>query len=195
MIKMFKEQAKEYAPKYNLSNQDMENILRAMTIECIDIDSESVKEYVNDYDDRNINIRVSKNTQRILSNLKEGRETFEDVILRLITPKETLKVGHVDFEIQTPNKPWETVQKGFVDLSTITDENPRIMFYDENGKATNIPRPNPHQDGTEQCKIWQDTMNAWILDDHFFMHIWEFRDEDTEIIGDDYILVINEGED
>ena len=190
-----KEQAKEYCKQFQMSTKDMENILRSMTIECIDIDQESIKDYLEDYDDRNINIRVSKNTQRILSNLKEGRETYEDVILRLITPKETLKVGHVDFAIQTPDEPFEVVQKGFVDLSTITDENPRIMFYDEDDKIMNLPRPNPHEIDTPEFKVWEETMKNWILDDQFTMHIWEFKDEDTEIIGDDYILVINEGED
>jgi hypothetical protein len=190
-----KEQAKEYCKQFQMSTKDMENILRSMTIECIDIDQESIKDYLEDYDNRNINIRVSKNTQRILSNLKEGRETYEDVILRVATPKETLKVGHVNFQIQTPDEPFEVVQKGFVDLSTITDENPRIMFYDKDDKIMNLPRPNPHEIDTPEFKVWEETMKNWIMDDHFTMHIWEFKDKDTEIIGDDYILVINEGED
>ena len=189
-----KEQAKEYCKQFQMSTKDMENILRSMTIECIDIDQESIKDYLEDYDDRGINIKISKNTQRILNNLKEGRETYEDVILRVATPKETLKVGHVNFQIQTPDEPFEIIQKGFVDLSTITDTNPRIMFYDAEGKITNIPRPNPHEIGTPEFKVWEETMKEWILSTpNFLKYIWECRDEDTEIIGDDYILVINDG--
>ena len=190
-----KKQAKEYCKYFDMSVKDMENILRAMTIECIDITQENILEYLEDYDNRSINIKISKNTQRILNNLKEGRETYEDVILKVATPKEVLKVGHVDFQIETPNEPFEVVQKGFVDLSTITDTNPRIMFYDAEGKITNLPQPNPHEIGTPEFKVWEETMKEWIGDTtNFLKYIWDCRDENTEIIGDDYILVINDGE-
>ena len=187
-------QAKEYAPKYSMSAKDMENVLRSMTIECIDFTEENIQEYLEDYDTHRINIKISKNTQRILSNFKEGRETYEDVLLRLITPKEILKVGHVDFQVEIPHEPFEVVQKGFVDLSTITDENPRIMFYDAEGNPSTQPRGNPYQDGTEKCKEWSNTMTAWLLDEDFIKTIWEHRDEDTMIFSKDYILIINEGE-
>ena len=68
-----------------LSKQDLINIKRSMILEGIDPTEENMKEYLEQYDSRSINIKVSKNTQRILNNLKEGRETYEDVILKIAT--------------------------------------------------------------------------------------------------------------
>ena len=68
-----------------LSKQDLINIKRSMTLEGIDPTEENMKEYLEQYDSRSINIKISKNTQRILSSLKERRETYEDVILRIST--------------------------------------------------------------------------------------------------------------
>lgn len=68
-----------------LSKQDIINIKMSMTLEGIDPTEENMKKYLEQYDSRSINIKISKNTQRILSSLKEGRETYEDVILRIST--------------------------------------------------------------------------------------------------------------
>ena len=68
-----------------LSKQDLINIKRSMILEGIDPTEENMKEYLEQYDSRSINIKVSKHTQRILNNLKEGRETYEDVILKIAT--------------------------------------------------------------------------------------------------------------
>ena len=84
----FKKEARKLASEYNIPIQDMENILRSMYIEDVDPTEENIQEYYNNFDRRAINIKVSKNTQRILNNLKEGRETYEDVILRKITGDE-----------------------------------------------------------------------------------------------------------
>ena len=84
----FKKEARKLASGYNIPIQDMENILRSMYIEDVDPTEENIQEYYNNFDGRAINIKVSKNTQRILNNLKEGRETYEDVILRKITGDE-----------------------------------------------------------------------------------------------------------
>ena len=175
-----------------MSTKDMENVLRSMTIECIDLTEENIQDYIEDYNTHRISIKISKNTQRILNNHKQGRETYEDVILKLATPREVLKVGHVDFKVET-YEDGELVQHGFVDLSTITEPEPVIMFYDDEGKPTNLPRMNPHPQGSDKYKTWDSTFKAWIADENFIKHIWECKDEDTEFIGHDYILVINEG--
>ena len=76
---------KELATECNMSTKDMENIIRSMFLENVDPNKENIKRYLENYDARSINIKVSKNTQRILNSLKEGRETYEDVILRIAT--------------------------------------------------------------------------------------------------------------
>ena len=76
---------KKLAKIYEISSQDMENIIRSMLLEDIQINEENIEEYIKNYDAHNVNIRITKNTQRILKSLKEGRETYEDTILRIST--------------------------------------------------------------------------------------------------------------
>lgn len=76
---------KELAEKYDMSTQDMQNIIWSMKLENIDPTEKNIEKYLENYSSQNVNIRITKNTQRILKKLKEGRETYEDTILRIST--------------------------------------------------------------------------------------------------------------
>ena len=87
------------------------------------------------------------------------------------------------------------IQDGYLDLTTLDEEEPHLYFYDENGVLGTQIRPNNHEYKSKEFWTYENTMNAFIDDDDFFKLLQKFKDEDKTIKRDGYILVINEGED
>lgn len=98
---------------------------------------------------------------------------------------------YVEFKVMTHKQ--TTIQEGFVDMSTINDEEPLIKFYDEYGVETFQPRKNPYQFHDPKFQVWEDTMMAWIVDE-FYPDIIKYQDENKTLQQEGYVLIINEGE-
>ena len=86
------------------------------------------------------------------------------------------------------------IQEGFVDLSTVDDDEQLIKFYDEQGLESYQPRNNPYRFEDKKFQVWEATMLAWIIDEQFIQYMWDFQDENKTIQRDGYTLVINEGD-
>ena len=96
-----------------------------------------------------------------------------------------------EFKLVTPDGK-TIIQEGY---TTTSDDEPILMWYTEEGFETCQIRKNKHPYESEEFKVWEETMNAFIADDQFFQFMHDFADENKTIERDGYILIINDGDD
>ena len=101
----------------------------------------------------------------------------------------------VEFQVETYENGL-LVQKGWIDMESIHEEEIIMGYYDEKGLESPNPRKNPYKYSDKEYNEWEETMQNWIADqDNFIKFAEEFQDEPQTIIGHDYILLINGGDD
>lgn len=100
-------------------------------------------------------------------------------------------IDYVEFEIvsKTDNR---LNLKGYVDITTIDDDEPTIGYYDHQGfTTTNLPK-NPFDFAEEEHMQYYQLIQNWAEDTQFLQWIWDCKDDNRRTIDRrNYYLIIN----
>ena len=98
---------------------------------------------------------------------------------------------YVDFEIVSTENSQITL-KGYVDITTIDDDEPDIGYYDHQGfTTTNLPR-NPFDFAEKEHMQYHQLIQNWAEDSQFLQWIWDCKDDGRRTIDrKTYYLIIN----
>lgn len=98
---------------------------------------------------------------------------------------------YVDFEIVSTENSQITL-KGYVDITTIDDDEPDISYYDHQGfTTTNLPK-NPFDFEEEENMQYYQLIQNWAEDSQFLQWIWDCKDDNRRTIDrENYYLIIN----
>lgn len=98
---------------------------------------------------------------------------------------------YVEFEIVSTENSQITL-KGYVDITTIDDDEPEIGYYDHQGfTTTNLPK-NPFDFAEKEHMQYYNLIQKWAEDSQFLQWIWDCKDDNRrEIDRGNYYLIIN----
>ena len=98
---------------------------------------------------------------------------------------------YVEFEIVSKTDSRLNL-KGYVDITTIDDDEPTIGYYSHQGFTTqNLPQ-NPYDFAEEEHMQYHNLIHEWASDSQFLQWIWDCKDDGRRIIDrQTYTLIIN----